>query len=39
MSRNHWPAGLITALVTPMNDDGIHAEGVRQLKEIGRAHV
>jgi dihydrodipicolinate synthase/N-acetylneuraminate lyase len=33
MSRNHWPAGLVTALVTPMTSDGIDAVGTRQLIE------
>lgn len=33
MSRNHWPAGLVTALVTPMTSDGIDTLGTRQLIE------
>lgn len=33
MSSNSWPTGLITALVTPMTDDGINSAGTRQLIE------
>jgi 4-hydroxy-tetrahydrodipicolinate synthase len=33
MSRNVWPAGLVTALVTPMKGDGIDPDGTRQLIE------
>jgi 4-hydroxy-tetrahydrodipicolinate synthase len=33
MSREHWPAGLITALVTPMSGDGVDLSATRQLVE------
>jgi 4-hydroxy-tetrahydrodipicolinate synthase len=33
MSRNLWPAGLVTALVTPMTDNGIDKVGTKQLIE------
>jgi 4-hydroxy-tetrahydrodipicolinate synthase len=31
MSRNLWPAGLVTAMVTPMTKDGIDTVGTKQL--------
>ena len=33
MSRHDWPAGLVTALVTPMKDDAIDPVATRQLIE------
>jgi 4-hydroxy-tetrahydrodipicolinate synthase len=33
MRQDVWPAGLVTALVTPMEGDGIGSEGPRQLIE------
>jgi 4-hydroxy-tetrahydrodipicolinate synthase len=33
MSRHSWPTGLVTALVTPMTDDGIDVQATRQLVE------
>ncbi|HEX7827793.1 MAG TPA: dihydrodipicolinate synthase family protein [Mycobacterium sp.] len=33
MSRDNWPSGLVTALVTPMKGDGIDPVGTRQLIE------
>jgi 4-hydroxy-tetrahydrodipicolinate synthase len=33
MSRHDWPAGLVTALVTPMKDDGIDCGATRSLIE------
>lgn len=33
MSADSWPTGLVTALVTPMNDDGIDPVGTRALIE------
>ncbi|MFI5953831.1 dihydrodipicolinate synthase family protein [Cryptosporangium sp. NPDC051539] len=33
MSRNDWPSGLVTALVTPMKDDRIDPIGTRALIE------
>ena len=33
MSRQDWPIGLVTALVTPMNDEGIDTVATRRLIE------
>ena len=33
MTAARWPAGLVTALVTPMTDDGINPVGTQQLIE------
>jgi 4-hydroxy-tetrahydrodipicolinate synthase len=34
VSRNDWPTGLVTALVTPMRGDGIDPTGTQQLIEL-----